>query len=68
MNPSCGKLGVRHCPKASMAVCLEITKAQLNKIPSKKNPIVDIERLPKDAMKRKMDLSSVSSKSSTETK
>lgn len=59
---------MRHYMKASLSIREWIAKVLLDKIPMKKPPIIDIELITTDFVKRKMILSNVGSTSSMTTK
>lgn len=56
------KIEGKNCPKYLIKIREEMTKLLLTKTASKKPPIIDIELLPKDTIKRKMELSCASTK------
>ena len=64
VSPTGSKLNVKPCPRATMPIREEITAFLLKRATKKPPPIVDVESLPTDKIKRKMVLSGVGSSSS----
>ena len=65
INPQSSRLNVKVCPKVPMKIREEMGKLLLAKTSCKKPPLVDIELLPSDPIKRKMELSGASTRGSS---
>jgi len=66
INPQSTRLNVKTCPKVPMSIREEMANLLLSKVStSNKPPLVDVEMLPSDPIKRKMTLSGASTKGSS---